>query len=103
MERALIAFMMDLHSANGYQEIIPPFIANRESMTATGQLPKFEEDAFRLANGNGDWFLNPTAEVPTINMYRDEVIDFKDLPLNFVSYTMAFVRKPEARDGTHED
>lgn len=90
LERALIAFMMDLHSANGYQEIIPPFIANRESMTATGQLPKFEEDAFRLANGNGDWFLNPTAEVPTINMYRDEVIDFKDLPLNFVSYTMAF-------------
>ena len=90
LERALIAFMMDLHSANGYQEIIPPYIANRESMTATGQLPKFEEDAFRLVNGNGDWFLNPTAEVPTINMYRDEVIDIKDLPLNFVSYTMAF-------------
>jgi seryl-tRNA synthetase len=90
LERALIAFMMDLHSANGYKEIIPPFIANRESMTATGQLPKFEEDAFRLANGNGDWFLNPTAEVPTINMYRDEVIDIKDLPLRFVSYTMAF-------------
>ncbi|MGD9605172.1 MAG: serine--tRNA ligase [Bacilli bacterium] len=90
LERALIAFMMDLHSANGYKEIIPPFIANRESMTATGQLPKFEEDAFRLVNGNGDWFLNPTAEVPTINMYRDEVIDIKDLPLNFVSYTMAF-------------
>lgn len=67
-----------------------PYIANRESMTATGQLPKFEEDAFRLVNGNGDWFLNPTAEVPTINMYRDEVIDIKDLPLNFVSYTMAF-------------
>ena len=90
LERALIAFMMDLHSANGYQEIIPPYIANRESMTATGQLPKFEEDAFRLVNGNGGWFLNPTAEVPTINMYRDEVIDIKDLPLNFVSYTMAF-------------
>lgn len=91
LERALIAFMMDLHSKkHGYTEIIPPFIVNRESMTATGQLPKFEEDAFKLVNGNGDWFLNPTAEVPTINMYRNEVIDFEKLPIYHCSYTMAF-------------
>src|SRR5690606_21889840 len=74
LERGLIAFMMDLHSnKHGYTEIIPPYIVNRESMTATGQLPKFEDDAFKLVN-NTDWFLNPTAEVPTINMYRNEVI-----------------------------
>lgn len=89
LERALIAFMMDLHASKGYTEIIPPFIVNRKSMTATGQLPKFEEDAFKLVN-NTDWFLNPTAEVPTINMYRDEIIDFEKLPLKYVSYTMAF-------------
>lgn len=88
LERALIAFMMDVHSKNGYKEIIPPYIVNRESMTATGQLPKFEEDAFKLTVN--DWFLNPTAEVPTINLYRNEIIDFEDLPLNFCSYTMAF-------------
>ncbi|MDD2492380.1 MAG: serine--tRNA ligase [Bacilli bacterium] len=91
LERCLIAFMMDLHSKrHGYTEIIPPYIVNRESMTATGQLPKFEEDAFKLVNGNGDWFLNPTAEVPTINMYRNEVIDFGKLPIYHCSYTMAF-------------
>lgn len=91
LERALIAFMMDLHSKeHGYTEVIPPYIVSRESMTATGQLPKFEEDAFKLVNGNGDWFLNPTAEVPTINMYRNEIIDYSSLPLKFCSYTMAF-------------
>ncbi len=90
LERALIAFMMDLHASKGYTEIIPPYIVNRKSMTATGQLPKFEEDAFKISNGNGDWFLNPTAEVPTINMYRDEVVDYASLPLKFCSYTMAF-------------
>ena len=90
LERALIAFMMDLHSKNGYTEIIPPFIVNRESMTATGQLPKFEEEAFKLVNGNGDWFLNPTAEVPTINMYRNEILEHAQLPLLYCSYTMAF-------------
>jgi len=89
LERALIAFMMDLHSNEfGYTEVIPPYIVNRDSMLATGQLPKFEDDSFKIANT--DWFLNPTAEVPTINMYRDEVIDFNQLPLKFCSYTMAF-------------
>lgn len=91
LERSLIAFMMDLHSKeHGYTEIIPPYIVNRESMTATGQLPKFEEDAFKLTANNGDWFLNPTAEVPTINMYRNEIIDFNKLPIYHCSYTMAF-------------
>ncbi len=90
LERVLIAFMMDLHAKNGYTEIIPPYIVNRESMTATGQLPKFEEEAFRLVNGNGDWFLNPTAEVPTINMHRNEILEFSQLPLKYCSHTMAF-------------
>lgn len=90
LERALIAFMMDLHAKKGYTEIIPPYIVSRKSMTATGQLPKFEEDAFKISNGNGDWFLNPTAEVPTINMYRDEILDYNTLPQKFCSYTMAF-------------
>ena len=89
LERALIAYMMDLHSKNhGYTEVIPPYIVNRESMVGTGQLPKFEEDAFKLVNS--DWFLNPTAEVPTINMYRGEVLEANELPLRYCSYTMAF-------------
>lgn len=90
LERALIAFMMDLHSKEkDYVEVIPPYIVNRDSMTATGQLPKFEEDAYKLV-GAEDWFLNPTAEVPTINMYRDEIIDYSKLPIKHCSYTMAF-------------
>lgn len=91
LERALIAYMMDLHSKeHGYLEVIPPYIVNRESMTATGQLPKFEEDAFRLSGFNNDWFLNPTAEVPTINLYRNEVIDGDKLPIRYCSFTTAF-------------
>lgn len=91
LERSLIAFMMDLHSKeHRYTEIIPPYIVNRESMTATGQLPKFEEDAFKLTCNDQNWFLNPTAEVPTINMYRNEVIDYDKLPIYHCSYTMAF-------------
>lgn len=89
LERALINYMMDLHATNGFIEIIPPYIVNRESMIATGQLPKFEEDAFKMEN-NKDWFLNPTAEVPTINMHRNEILDYESLPLNYASYTMAF-------------
>lgn len=91
LELALIKFMMDMHSReHGYTEVIPPYLVSRESMTATGQLPKFEEDAYRLVNGDGDWFLNPTAEVPTINMYRGEVLDASELPIKHCSYTMAF-------------
>jgi len=90
LERALIAFMMDLHSKeHGYTEIIPPYIVNKDSMIGTGQLPKFSEDAFKLV-GSNEWYLNPTAEVPTINMHKNEILDANQLPLKYVSYTMAF-------------
>jgi len=73
LERALINFMLDLHTEDhGYQEIFPPFIVNRQSMTGTGQLPKFEDDAFKLQDT--DYFLVPTAEVPVTNMHRDEIL-----------------------------
>lgn len=90
LERALINLMMDLHSKDGYKEIIPPYIVNNDSMTATGQFPKFIDDSFGLTNANGNWYLNPTAEVPTINMHRNEILENADLPLKYVSYTMAF-------------
>ncbi len=88
LERSLIQFMMDVHSEDhGYTEVIPPYIVNAESMTATGQFPKFIEDAFPVGK---NWYLNPTAEVPTINMYRDEILEAKNLPLSYVSFTTAF-------------
>jgi seryl-tRNA synthetase len=90
LERSLMAFMMDLHAKeHGYVEMIPPYIVNRDSMVGTGQFPKFEEDSFKLY-GESDWYLNPTAEVPTINYYRDEIIDGEKLPIKFVSFTTAF-------------
>ncbi len=94
LERALISFMMDLHSNyHGYTEVMPPYIVNGASMLGTGQFPKFKDDAYKVSAGqadDGDWYLNPTAEVPTINMYRDEIIDGALLPLKFCSYTTAF-------------
>jgi seryl-tRNA synthetase len=91
LERSLIAFMMDLHALkHGYQEIIPPYIVNEKSMFATGQFPKFREDAFKLVAGDNAWYLNPTAEVPTINLHRDEIIDGDSLPIRYCSYTTAF-------------
>ena len=91
LERALIQFMMDLHAfKHGYTEIIPPFIVNEKSMFATGQFPKFREDSFKVFAGDNQWFLNPTAEVPTINMYRDEIIDNDQLPMHYCSFTTAF-------------
>lgn len=89
LERALINFMIDTHAyTHGYTEIIPPFIVNDKSMYATGQFPKFKEDAFKLEGF--DWYLNPTAEVPTINLFRDEIIDNNALPIQYVAYTTAF-------------
>lgn len=89
LERSLIQFMMDLHAfEHGYKEIIPPYIVNEKSMFGTGQFPKFKEDAFKLEGF--DWYLNPTAEVPTINLYRDEIIDVNELPMKYVAYTSAF-------------
>ncbi len=90
LERALINFMTDLHAhEHGYTEIIPPFIVNRASMVASGQFPKFEDDAFRVVDER-ELFLNPTAEVPTINMYRDETLNGDDLPIKFTAFTTAF-------------
>lgn len=91
LERALIQFMMDLHSEDhNYIEIIPPYIVNETSMIATGQFPKFVDDAFLVSSGDMKLYLNPTAEVPTINMHRDEILDGEMLPLSYVSYTTAF-------------
>ena len=90
LERALVNFMLDLHvEKHGYTEIFPPFIVNRASMTGTGQLPKFEEDAFKLYN-NTDYFLIPTAEVPVTNLHREEVLDKEKLPIKYVAYSGCF-------------
>ncbi len=92
LERALMNFMLDLHvREHGYEEILPPFIVNRASMTATGQLPKFEEDLFRLRDE--DYFLIPTAEVPVTNFHRDEILDEERLPLSYAAYTPCFRRE----------
>ncbi|MDD3067302.1 MAG: serine--tRNA ligase [Acholeplasmataceae bacterium] len=91
LERSLIQFMMDLHAhEHGYTEIIPPYIVNEKSMYSTGQFPKFKDDAFRVGTDENNWYLNPTAEVPTINLYRDEIIDGDALPFHYCSYTTAF-------------
>jgi len=92
LERALIQFMLDLHVENGYKEIFPPFLVNRKTMTGTGQLPKFEEDLYKIS-GEEDLFLIPTAEVPLTNMYADSVIDEKDLPIQMTAYTACFRRE----------
>jgi seryl-tRNA synthetase len=89
LERALINFMLDLHTKeHGYTEMLPPFIVNRESMTGTGQLPKFEEDLFKLEKL--DYFLIPTAEVPITNIHRGDILSEKDLPVRYVAYTPCF-------------
>ncbi|HYT58061.1 MAG TPA: serine--tRNA ligase [Verrucomicrobiae bacterium] len=89
LERALINFMLDLHTQeHGYKEMIPPALVNRTALVGTGQLPKFEEDLFRLAQG--EYFLIPTAEVPLTNLHRDEMIEREDLPIKYVAYTPCF-------------
>ncbi len=89
LERALINFMLDLHvDKHGYEEVLPPYIVNRASMTGTGQLPKFEEDAFKLEGP--DYFLIPTAEVPVTNMHRDEILDGTQLPLYYAAFSACF-------------
>jgi len=88
LERALISFMLDRHTAKGYIEIFPPFMVHRNSMLGTGQLPKFEEDAFKVAGT--DYFLIPTAEVPVTNLYRDEILDGQALPIYHCAYSACF-------------
>ena len=87
LERAIINFFLNTHTENGYTEVFPPFMVNRASMTGTGQLPKFEEDAFKLTN---DYFLIPTAEVPVTNMFRDDILDGSQLPMSFCAYSACF-------------
>ena len=87
LERSIINFFLDTHTENGYTEIFPPYMVNRASMTGTGQLPKFEEDAFHLSNE--DYFLIPTAEVPVTNMHRDEILTC-ELPVKYCAYSACF-------------
>lgn len=88
LERAVISFFLDTHTQNGYTEILPPYMVNRASMTGTGQLPKFEEDAFSLKNC--DYFMIPTAEVPVTNLHRDEILKKEDLPIKYCAYSACF-------------
>ncbi len=90
LERALTNFMLELHTReHGYTETLPPFIANRDSLFGTGQLPKFEQDLFKLEDERG-FYLIPTAEVPVTNYYREEILDASQLPMKFVAYTPCF-------------
>ncbi|MBD0336929.1 MAG: serine--tRNA ligase, partial [Cyanobacteria bacterium Co-bin13] len=91
LERALIAFMLDRHTRAGYTEVIPPYLINTESLTASGQLPKFAEESFRCQND--DLWLTPTAEVPLTNLYRDEILAAEDLPIHYCAYTPCFRRE----------
>ena len=91
LERALINFMLDLHSANGYIEVLPPALVNTKSLTASGQLPKFAEESFRCAED--DLWLTPTAEVPLTSFHRDEIIHVDKLPLKYVAYSPCFRRE----------
>lgn len=88
LERSVIQYFLNTHTENGYTEIFPPYMVNRASMTGTGQLPKFEEDAFKVAN-NG-YFLIPTAEVPVTNLHRDEILDGAQLPIKYCAYSACF-------------
>ena len=88
LERSIINYFLNTHTENGYTEILPPFIANRASMTGTGQLPKFAEDMFKLENS--EYFLIPTAEVPVTNLHRDEILDASQLPIRYCAYSACF-------------
>ncbi|MBR2970444.1 MAG: serine--tRNA ligase [Clostridia bacterium] len=88
LERAIINLMLDTHTQRGYTEVMPPYMVNRDSMYGTGQLPKFEEDAFSVKN-NG-YFLIPTAEVPVTNMHRGDILDASSLPIKYCAYTACF-------------
>ena len=89
LERALINFMLDVHTReHGYTEVLTPFVANKESLTGTGNLPKFEEDLFKLSDT--DYYMVPTAEVPVTNIHRDEIISAEMLPIKYVAYTPCF-------------
>jgi seryl-tRNA synthetase len=95
LERALISWMIDVHvQEEGYTEILPPYLVNRDSMTGTGQLPKFAEDLYHT--DTDDLFLDPTAEVPVTNLLRDEIVREEDLPIKYVAYTACFRKEAGA-------
>jgi len=94
LERALIALMLDRHTAHGYEEISPPYIANRTSMTGTGQLPDKEEDMYHLSGT--DYFLIPTAETPLTNIHRDEIVDATKLPVKYCAFSYSFRKEAGA-------
>ncbi|MGB9666197.1 MAG: serine--tRNA ligase [Candidatus Cryosericum sp.] len=95
LERALISWMIDVHvNEEGYTEILPPYLVNRESMTGTGQLPKFADDLYHT--DTDDLFLDPTAEVPVTNLLRDEIVREEDLPIKYVAYTACFRKEAGA-------
>ncbi len=89
LERALVTFMLDEHSKKGYLELLPPYLVSRQSMTGTGQLPKFEADAFKTA-GESEYFLIPTAEVPVTNYHADEILEGATLPLKYAAFSPCF-------------
>ncbi len=89
LERALVSFMIDQHTAKGYLELLPPYLVNRAAMTGTTQLPKFEEDAFKTA-GKDEYFLIPTAEVPVTNYHQDEILDAAELPKKYCAFSPCF-------------
>ena len=88
LERSIVSYYLDTHTSVGYTEIFPPYMVNRASMRGTGQLPKFEEDAFKVSNN--DYFLIPTAEVPVTNMHRDEILSADRLPIKYCAYSACF-------------
>ena len=91
LERALMNFMLDLHTReHGYTEVLPPFMVNADSMYGTGQLPKFAADLFKVPHGDKNLYLIPTAEVPVTNLYRDETLDGTRLPISLTAYTPCF-------------
>ena len=91
LERAITNFFLDTHTLkHGYEEVFPPFMVSRESMTGTGQLPKFEEDAYKVTGDGKEYFLVPTAEVPVTNMYREQILDGNKLPIKHCAYSACF-------------
>jgi len=94
LERSLMNFMLDLNTSKGYREVFPPILVNRDSMTGTGQLPKFEMDLFKTVEP--DYYLIPTAEVPVTNIHRDEILNESDLPVYYTAYTPCFRREAGA-------
>ncbi|MDE6604601.1 MAG: serine--tRNA ligase [Clostridia bacterium] len=90
LERAIYNFMLDTHTANGYTEVFPPFMVNKNAMIGTGQLPKFAEDMYYVNNEGQDFYLVPTAEVPVTNLHRDEILPYDALPIKYCAYTACF-------------